>query len=85
MEHSEKCNLMEQLFLDFPLAHNKPMKRYTNFLHQELYSQHFILFVFYEWAQSARVLHYTKMQSTANDKHSSLSGLFISYKENEVF
>ncbi len=34
-----------------------------------------------EWAQRARVFHYTKMERS---KYSSLLGLFVSYEENEV-
>jgi hypothetical protein len=30
------------------------------------------------------VLHYTKLERLARDKHSSLLSLFRSYKENEV-
>ncbi len=32
----------------------------------------------------ARVFHYTRIKKLARDKHFSLSGMFISYKENEV-
>jgi hypothetical protein len=31
-----------------------------------------------------RVLHYTLPERLANQKHSILSGLFVSYEENEV-
>jgi hypothetical protein len=48
-----------------------------------VHSQHFIFFVAYEWAQIARVFHYARIQKLAGDKHSCLSGLFISYEENE--
>jgi hypothetical protein len=34
----------------------------------ELYSQHFILIVTYDWAQRARVLHYTRLERSAWDK-----------------
>jgi hypothetical protein len=30
------------------------------------------------------VFHYTKLEKLARDKHSSLLGSFVSYKENEV-
>jgi hypothetical protein len=46
-------------------------------------SQHLIFFVTYEWAQYARVLIYTRPERLASNKHSGLSGLFISYEENE--
>jgi hypothetical protein len=46
---------------------------------QGLYTQHFILVVAYEWAQYARVLHYTRRAGLAKDKHSSLLGPFVSY------
>jgi hypothetical protein len=51
----------------------------------ELYSQHFFVFVTYEWAQQAIVLHNTRVGRLAMDKHSSLFGQFASYKENEMF
>ncbi len=38
---------------------------------QGLYSQHFIFFVTYEFAQEARALHYTRLERIARDKHSS--------------
>ncbi len=43
-----------------------------------------IFYVTYEWAQRARVLHYTRLKILAKDKNSSLFGPFISYIENEV-
>ncbi len=49
-----------------------------------LYSQYFNVFVAYEWAQSAVVLHYTRLEKLAEDKHSSLLALLISYEEKEV-
>ncbi len=54
--------------------------------HQGQYSQYFILFVTNECtAQSARVvLHYTRLESSARDKHSSLFGPVVSSEENEV-
>jgi hypothetical protein len=54
-------------------------------LHKEPFSQRFIFFITYEWYQYARVLNYTKLERLASDKHFSLLGPFISYKENEVF
>jgi hypothetical protein len=36
----------------------------------------------YEWAQSARVLHYSRLERLAREKHLSLLGPFVSYKEN---
>jgi hypothetical protein len=45
------------------------------------YSQHFTFFTTYEWAQLARVLHYTRMERISRGKRSSLSGAFISYEE----
>ncbi len=47
------------------------------------YSQHFI-FVTYESAQKALVLHNAMVESLANDEHSNLLVLFISYKIKEV-
>ncbi len=49
-----------------------------------LYSQHFIFFVTYEWALLAWVLYYISLKSIARDKHSSLLGPCIKYKENVV-
>ncbi len=43
-----------------------------------------IFCVKYEWAQQVRVLHNTKPERFAMYKHTSLLGLFVSYKENEV-
>ncbi len=48
------------------------------------YSQNFIFFITYEWAQQARALDYTMPERLANDKHSSLFGTLESYKENEL-
>jgi hypothetical protein len=45
----------------------------------ECFSHHFIFFVTYEWAQKARVFHYTRLETFVIDKQSSLLGLFISY------
>ncbi len=47
------------------------------------YSQHFIFFPTFKWAQKARVLHNTKLQFLSRDKHSSLLGPFVSDEENE--
>ncbi len=38
----------------------------------------------YESAQQARLFHNTKLERLTSDKHSNLSGQFVSYKENEV-
>ncbi len=48
------------------------------------YSQHFMLFVTYEWAQKARELHYTRLEELAKVKHSSFMGPFLRNEENEV-
>jgi hypothetical protein len=61
------------------LAHPPPLYR-----HQGPYSKHFISFVTYKWAQSARVLFNTKLERFDKDKYSSLGDPFISYEENEV-
>jgi len=45
-----------------------------------MYSRHLILFLTYEWAQYARVLHYTRLEKLAEDKHYSLLGPFMSYE-----
>ncbi len=39
-----------------------------------LYSQHFIFFLTYEWAQKAIVLHYPWLKGFSSEKHSSLFG-----------
>jgi hypothetical protein len=44
------------------------------------YSQHFIFFVTYEWAEQARVLYCTKLEGLARDKHSSKLGPFVGYE-----
>ncbi len=49
-----------------------------------IYSQDFIFFETYEWAQLSSVLHYTRLEKLARNKHSSLLGSFINYEENEV-
>jgi hypothetical protein len=43
-----------------------------------------IFCVKYEWAQQARVLHNRKLERFAMYKHTSLLGLLVNYKENEV-
>jgi hypothetical protein len=48
------------------------------------YSENFIFFVTYDWAQQALVLHYTGLERLARDKHFKLLGPFVSYEENEV-
>jgi len=52
--------------------------------YQGPYSQHFIFVVTYESAKQAGLLHITKLERLASDKHSYLLGLFISYEEKEV-
>jgi len=49
-----------------------------------LYTQRVTFFVTYEWAQYARVLHYTRLEELVRNKHSSLWVPFISYEENSV-
>jgi hypothetical protein len=56
----------------------------TKFIAYWAHSQHFIFFVTYVCAQEARVLHYTRLERPANDKRSSLLGLFISNEDKEV-
>jgi hypothetical protein len=51
---------------------------------QAFHSQHFTFFITQEWAQLSRVFHYTKLERLASDKHASLLGPFISYKEKKV-
>ncbi len=41
-------------------------------------------FIAYEWAQKVTVLYCTRLERLANDKHSSLLGSFVSYKENNL-
>ena len=48
------------------------------------YSQCFIFFVNYEWANQARVFHYPGLERLVRDKRSSLLGSFLTYEENEV-
>jgi hypothetical protein len=48
----------------------------------ETYSQHFIFFVAYKWAQQARVYNYTRLERLSSDKNSSLLGQFMSYEQN---
>ncbi len=48
------------------------------------YSQYFIFFITYESAHSAIVLGNTRLEMLARDKHSSLSGPFVIYKENKA-
>jgi hypothetical protein len=43
---------------------------------QEPYSQHFIFFLTYEWAQEAGVLRNFRLERLAGDKPSSLLGHF---------
>jgi hypothetical protein len=48
-----------------------------------LYSQHFIFFVTYKWAQLASVLNNFRMEWLATDKRPNLLNPFVSYEENE--
>ncbi len=48
------------------------------------YSQHSIIFVTYESAQKAGVLHKAWLERLANDKRSNLLVQFVSFKEKEV-
>jgi hypothetical protein len=48
------------------------------------YSQHFIFFLTYKWAQYAKLLNYTRLDGLGGDKHSSLLDSFLSYEENQV-
>ncbi len=49
------------------------------------YSQQFIFFEAYEWAQLVRALYYTSLEKLAIDKHSSLLGPLVSYEETKVW
>jgi hypothetical protein len=51
----------------------------------EKLSQNFIFFVTYEWAHGARELHNIRLERLTKDQQFSLLGLFLSYKENELF
>ncbi len=55
-----------------------------DFRDQGAYSQHFIFFITCHWTKLARVLHYTRLERLAWDKHSSLLGPLVSYEENEA-
>jgi hypothetical protein len=46
---------------------------------------HFTFFLTYEWTQKARVLHNTRLERLASNKHSSILGQHVSCEENEVF
>jgi len=52
--------------------------------HEGQYSEHFIFFQTYQWAQQAGSLHYTRLARLARSKHSNLLGPFVSYNVNEV-
>jgi hypothetical protein len=43
-----------------------------------------IFFITFKWAQYVRVLWYIKLESLASSKHSSLSGLFVSYESKKM-
>jgi hypothetical protein len=45
------------------------------------YSQNFIFFITYKWAQLAREFLYTRLEMLPND---CLLGPFVSYRENEM-
>jgi hypothetical protein len=45
---------------------------------------HYTSYLTYEWAEEARVLHYTWLKRNAMEKHSSFFGQLESHKENEV-
>jgi hypothetical protein len=49
----------------------------------EPYSKHFIFFVANDWAQRARVLSNTRVESFAREKHVSLLIPFVIYIEYE--
>jgi hypothetical protein len=49
------------------------------------YSHHLIYFISNEWAQYTRVFHCIGPERFASNKHLSLLGSFVSFKENEVF
>ncbi len=49
-----------------------------------LNSQHFILYVTYEWAQETRMLHYIWLGGVAKDKHVSLLGPLVICEENKL-
>ncbi len=44
-----------------------------------------IFFMTYKWTQYAGVLHYSRVERLARDKHSNLLAPFVNYEENEVF
>jgi len=48
------------------------------------YSQHIIFFINNHCTQKARVLHNTRLERLARDKHFSLFYPFVSYEENEA-
>ncbi len=50
----------------------------------EPYLQQINFFTTYEWAQKARVQHYSRLERLARHIHSSLLGPFVHYKGNEV-
>ncbi len=47
-------------------------------------SQHSVIIMSYEWAQKARVLHYSKQKMLTRNKHSSLYNRLARYKGNKV-
>jgi hypothetical protein len=59
------------------------MKKYCYLSFYGLYSQHFIFYVSYKWAQEASV-PLNQAEKLSRDKHISFLGPSLSYKENEV-
>jgi hypothetical protein len=73
------CLEAEILTLVLLLIHDK-----TNVLPSNMHcSQHFI-FLWDEWAQKARVLHYIRLERPAWEIYSCEFGPFIIYEENKV-
>jgi hypothetical protein len=50
----------------------------------DVVKQWHIFFDTQEWAWLASVFHYNRLEGLVRDKHSSLLGLCINYKENEL-
>ncbi len=48
-----------------------------------LYSQNFTIYITYKWVQQDKVLHYTRLESLASNKQSSLLGPSFNHEENE--
>ncbi len=60
------------------------MTKVLKMKHLVLYLRHFILLVAYEWAQSARVLHYKMLEWLAKDKYLSLPGLICKLQRKDI-